>query len=186
MVDYWIVKLNFILIILFTQAPFQFGLSQSATTPPDAVTIEYFAPFKTARECAQYCLSCDLDRHCDVGNNFGCPTPHLNSCYCRSDLRASAYSAIADCVNYMCSSNSVDVADAQSIYSSYCVRQIGPVTTTSSGAAATTATVTTTVTSGSESRSIGTTGEKSSKLALVTLHTLAILMFPAIISWITH
>jgi len=186
MIRNWIINLNLVLLLLFAQVCFQFALSQSTTPPPDTVSIIAFSPFKTVRECARTCLGCNSDR-CGVATALGCQEPYMNSCYCRSDLRASASSWLTDCVHSDCSINSIDAANAVSIYNAYCGLQAGPVTTTQGGDAGTTSTVTivtTTVISNSGSTS-STVGEKFPELAFATLATLALLLFSVITSWIS-
>jgi hypothetical protein len=74
--------------------------------------------FKQQRSCAQGCFGCCSD---NVAGDLSCPEPVLNSCYCRSDLQPVAVSYISSCVSSACSSNTVDIQSATSLYQAYCV-----------------------------------------------------------------
>lgn len=90
--------------------------------------------YKQQRSCAQSCFVTCCSGFSDViANDLSCPGPVLNSCYCRSDLQAVAVSYISSCVSSACSSDTVDIQSATSLYQAYCASNgYSPITTSTS------------------------------------------------------
>jgi hypothetical protein len=85
--------------------------------------------YKQQRSCAQGCF---VGYYGDtIGSDLSCPSPILNSCYCRGDLQAVAVSIISSCVSSACSSDTIDVQSATSLYQAYCTSNGYPPITTS-------------------------------------------------------
>src|SRR5277367_1367325 len=89
--------------------------------------------YKQQRSCAQNCFYSggvygDGD---NIAIDLSCPSPILNSCYCRGDLQAVAVSYVSSCVSSACSSDTVDIHSATSLYQAYCVSNGYPPITTS-------------------------------------------------------
>jgi hypothetical protein len=88
--------------------------------------------YKQQRSCAQCCFEgCCCINDDLVAGGLSCPSPVLNSCYCRGDLQAAAVSYISSCVSSACSSDTVDIQSATSLYQAYCVSNGYPPITTS-------------------------------------------------------
>jgi hypothetical protein len=88
--------------------------------------------YKQQRSCAQCCFEgCCCVNDDLVAGGLSCPSPVLNSCYCRGDLQAAAVSYISSCVSSACSSDTVDIQSATSLYQAYCVSNGYPPITTS-------------------------------------------------------
>jgi hypothetical protein len=92
-----------------------------------ALSICEYAPISGLRLCASWCITFGNTEHCDKLAMFlscgvwGGPQKAIrNECYCRPDLFSTAHSILSDCDNTACSSNSVDVAQAISVYDGYC------------------------------------------------------------------
>jgi hypothetical protein len=59
-----------------------------------------------------------------VGDGLKCPSPYLNSCFCRNDLGGSATSYIST-INYNhCRYGDVDYSLALGVYNSYCAKAV--------------------------------------------------------------
>jgi hypothetical protein len=90
--------------------------------------------YKQQRSCAQCCfkdctfLSTGEDL---IAGDLSCPSPILNSCYCRGDLQAAAVSSVSSCVSSACSGDTVDIQSATSLYQAYCASNGYPPITTS-------------------------------------------------------
>jgi hypothetical protein len=117
------------------------------------VTLYSLPGYTSQRACAQLCFyGCN---YCGEGpwtagliGAVGCAQPFLDSCMCRTDLFPSASGYLSTCVSSACSSDSVDVNSALSIYGSYCAQVNSPATnvaTTTPNAGSTPAQGTTTV-----------------------------------------
>jgi hypothetical protein len=97
------------------------------------VTLYSLPGYTSQRACAQLCFyGCN---YCGIGpwtagliNAIGCAQPFLDSCMCRTDLFPSASGYLSTCVSSACSSDSVDVNSALSIYGSYCAQVNSPAT----------------------------------------------------------
>ena len=111
-------------------APLLLSLTRAQTVYESIFTIDAFAVQPT---CVQNCFVTGYDNincYTDVlGSLLGCPnTPcatafaAVDSCYCRGDLQAVAQELLGACIDQVCSvgDNSVNLATAVSIYSSYC------------------------------------------------------------------
>ena len=108
-------SLNILLPLFATSIFFLPILSQVTAT----VSIYNNTAFTDQRRCAIDCVLCGGGTYDCLGSTLSCNSPLLNSCYCRSDLQAAAVSYIASCVNSACS-NTIDVANAVGVYTSYC------------------------------------------------------------------
>jgi hypothetical protein len=90
------------------------------------VTITAFSDYQSQRTCVQSCYFLAVYGGGDlVANALKCPEPNvwaLNNCWCRSDLQSIAVSYLFSCANAGCSSNSVDVNAATSLYTAYCAQ----------------------------------------------------------------
>jgi hypothetical protein len=120
------------------------------------VTLYSLPAYTSQRACAQLCFYGCI--YCGIGpwtagirGAVGCDLPFLDSCMCRTDLFSSASGYLSTCVSSACSSNSVDVNSALSIYGSYCAKANSPATNvaTITPASVATTTTTTVATSGS-------------------------------------
>jgi hypothetical protein len=88
--------------------------------------------YKQQRSCAHCCfVGCGEGSPDLIAIDLGCPTPTLNSCYCRGDLQAVAVSTISSCVSSACSGDTVDIQSATSLYQAYCASNGYPPITTS-------------------------------------------------------
>ena len=88
--------------------------------------------YKQQRSCAQGCFVTCCNGYSDnIANDLSCPNPVLNSCYCRGDLQAVAVSIISSCVSSACSSDTIDIQSATSLYQAYCTSNGYPPITTS-------------------------------------------------------
>lgn len=92
-----------------------------------ALSICEYQPISGLRLCASWCITFGNTDHCDKLAMFlscgvwGGPQSAIrNDCYCRPDLFSTAHSFLSSCVNSACSSNSVDVTQAISVYDGYC------------------------------------------------------------------
>ena len=100
--------------------------------PPATQSLYSEDLYKQQRSCAQGCfVTCCNGYEDDIANDLSCPNPVLNSCYCRGDLQAVAVSYISSCVSSACSSDTVDIQSATSLYQAYCVSNGYPPITTS-------------------------------------------------------
>jgi hypothetical protein len=119
------------------------------------VTLFSLPAYTSQRACAQLCFSGCI--YCGIGpwtaglmNAVGCDLPFLDSCMCRTDLFSSAEGYLSTCVSSACSSDSVDINSALSIYGSYCAEVNSPATnaattTPAGGSSSITTTITATI-----------------------------------------
>jgi len=80
--------------------------------------------YKSLRSCAQpyvYNGCCTAD----VYEAVGCPSPAIDACLCREDLRSIGSSFLTKYVNAACSTNAVDLSAAVGIWDTYCSRNGG-------------------------------------------------------------
>ena len=128
-----VVRIMTTFLILLALAPV-LALADSTAV----VTIKNTPSYQAQRACVQNCLwhSGSTD---DLLPAIGCTAPWLEVCMCRVDLASSASSFLASCVNKACNTAPVDVANAVSLYNSYCSRD--NVATTTLGGTSTTPTV---------------------------------------------
>jgi hypothetical protein len=89
--------------------------------------------FSFQQTCVQGCFTMgypNIDCYTDLlGSMIGCPNSPcskawaaVDDCYCRGDLQTAAHEWLSSCISESCSvgENSVNLANAASIYSSYC------------------------------------------------------------------
>jgi hypothetical protein len=106
------------------------SFTRAETTYESIYTLDAFAAQPT---CVQNCFTIgysNINCNTDVlGSRLGCPnTPcatafaAADSCYCRGDLQTAAHELLAFCIDQVCSvgDNSVNLATAVGIYSTYC------------------------------------------------------------------
>lgn len=131
-----------------------------ASSQTQTVSIRSEDGYKTLRLCAQVCVW-GYPSGGDLLTNLNCASPWYNVCLCREDLAPAASSFLSKCVNRDCSSSTVDVAQAVSLYDSYCSRDSVPsnvavVTADSSGPTTTIIAVTTVTSASGGSTSLAT------------------------------
>ena len=93
-----------------------------AAVASNSVTINSLTDFQGLRECARLCL---YSGHGDLGEQLECGddglhTPYLDTCFCRTDLAVDGSSYLTSCINEGCTTNSVDLSGAISVWNSYC------------------------------------------------------------------
>jgi len=80
--------------------------------------------FSGLRACAQGCMIYEGGTGCEtLAAGISCAVngyAALNSCLCRSDLIPVADAYLSKCVASACSSNTVDIGEAISVYENYC------------------------------------------------------------------
>jgi len=82
------------------------------------VSINNIPAYSSQRACVQHCLF--QGGFNDLGGSLDCPAPLLDSCICRTDLAFSVSSFLSTCVSSGCTSDTVDIGNALSIYTTYC------------------------------------------------------------------
>jgi len=106
------------------------SFTRAETTYESIYTLDAFAAQPT---CVQNCFTTgysNINCNTDVlGSWLGCPNSPCvtafaaaDNCYCRGDLQAAAHELLASCIDQVCSvgDNSVNLATAVGIYSTYC------------------------------------------------------------------
>lgn len=105
--------------------------AEAQTAPYQSIfTLDAFSFQQT---CVQNCFTmgyANIDCYTDVlGSMIGCPNSPcskawaaVDDCYCRGDLQTAAHEWLSSCIGELCSvgENSVNLANAASIYSGYC------------------------------------------------------------------
>lgn len=78
--------------------------------------------YQDLRQCAQsyvFNWCCTVD----VYEALGCPSPPVDECLCREDLRGIGSSFLSKSVNSACSTNGLDLSNALSVWDIYCSRE---------------------------------------------------------------
>jgi hypothetical protein len=109
------------LVKRFSQAIFILSHLVRFASADGPVTIESLTAYSVQRLCVQECIWFGLPGGGPgLPGILSCAQPYSDSCMCRTDLTASAISYLSTCVNSLCSSNTVDVSNAVSLYTGYC------------------------------------------------------------------
>jgi hypothetical protein len=99
--------------------------------------------YASQRACAQKCFY-DRDYAGEYYTNLiasviSCTTPCQESCCCRPDLQSLAESYLSSCVANLCSTDTLDIESAVSLYEGYCTPKYPPATTAQEAATTQTA-----------------------------------------------
>ena len=101
------------------------------TAPP--WSIRSLDIYQSQRACAQGCFyNIDVWTTNLIASELSCTQPCLESCCCRPDLQAVAEAYLSSCVESACSSDTVDIQSAISIYAGYCTPIYPPAVSSSS------------------------------------------------------